>query len=219
MRNNSAAVVVLSIVVVILTSTLVAILIFPDFDTGIRDTLTALLGEAAADAVTVISGLIVIIGAAFAIVRRIWPTGAKDQQELSSSDEVPSIPRWQPPESDSMGAETAWKDAEDVARQINEFVHERQSEDPLRNENIPGNMESPEYKELMKRYDAHMDETLRLYSLNLLPEVIRVRDALSEFGIKDSELESLFQRPKKYAHLETLYTRLWEMAARLKRRT
>jgi hypothetical protein len=108
-------------------------------------------------------------------------------------------------------------DARNAARQIRWFTNERNEDDPFSREEIPKNMESPEYKALEARYDEHMNETRRLYRSDHLPTVVGVRDAFADLGIRDPELDRLHENPKNYSELRILADRLITMADSLPR--
>ena len=115
------------------------------------------------------------------------------------------------------GVRTLRDDARNAARQIRKFTNERDEDDPFHREEIPNNMESPEYKALAARYDEHMNETRRLYRSNHLPTVVGVRDAFADLGIRDPELDRLHENPKNYSDLRTLADRLSAMGDSLAR--
>jgi len=108
-------------------------------------------------------------------------------------------------------------DARNAARQIRRFTNERKEDSPFHREEIPRNMDSPEYKALAARYDEHMNETRRLYRSDHLPTVVGVRDAFADLGIGDPELDRLHENPKNYSELRTLADRLIAMADSLAR--
>jgi hypothetical protein len=110
------------------------------------------------------------------------------------------------------GVRTLRDDARNAARQIRRFTNERDEDDPFHREEIPKNMESPEYEALAARYDEHMNETRRLYRSDHLPTVVKVRDAFADAGIRDPELDRLHENPKYYRELRTLADRLIAMA-------
>jgi hypothetical protein len=104
-----------------------------------------------------------------------------------------------------------------VARQVRAFVQERDEDDPFHREEIPRNSDSPEYKDLAARYDAHVEVTRGLYRKNHLPDVARVRDALADRGMTDPELDRLYESPRNYNEMRTLADRLVAMADSLSR--
>jgi hypothetical protein len=115
------------------------------------------------------------------------------------------------------GVQALRDDARNVARQIRRFTNERNEDDPFSHEEIPKNMESPEYKALAARYDEHMNTTRRVYRSDHLPTVVRVRDAFADLGISDPELDRLHENPKNYSDLRTLAHRLRAMGDSLAR--
>jgi hypothetical protein len=115
------------------------------------------------------------------------------------------------------GVRTLRDDARNAARQIRRFTNERDEDSPFHREEIPKNMDSPEYEALAVRYDEHMNETRRLYRSDHLPTVVRVRDAFADLGIRDPELDRLHENPKNYSDLRTLADRLIAMADSLAR--
>ena len=115
------------------------------------------------------------------------------------------------------GVQALRDDARNVARQIRRFTNERNEDDPFSREEIPKNMESPEYKALAARYDEHMNTTRRVYRSDHLPTVVRVRDAFADLGISVPELDRLHENPKNYSDLRTLAHRLSAMGDSLAR--
>jgi hypothetical protein len=115
------------------------------------------------------------------------------------------------------GVQALRDDARNVARQIRRFTNERNEDDPFSREEIPKNMESPEYKALAARYDEHMNTTRRVYRSDHLPTVVRVRDAFADRGISVPELDRLHENPKNYSDLRTLAHRLSAMGDSLAR--
>jgi len=109
------------------------------------------------------------------------------------------------------GVRTLPDDARNAARQIRSFTNERDDDDPFHREEIPKDMDSPEYEALAARYDEHMNETRRLYRSDYLPTVVGVRDAFADLGIRDPELDRLHETPKNYSDLRTLADRLSAM--------
>jgi hypothetical protein len=115
------------------------------------------------------------------------------------------------------GVRTLRDDARNAARQIRRFTNERDEDSPFHREEIPKNMDSPEYEALAARYDEHVNETRRLYRSDHLPTVVRVRDAFADLGIRDPELDRLHENPKNYSDMRTLADRLIAMADSLAR--
>ena len=115
------------------------------------------------------------------------------------------------------GVQALRDDARNVARQIRRFTNERNEDDPFSREEIPKNMESPEYKALAARYDEHMNTTRRVYRSDHLPTVVRVRDAFADLGISVPELDRLHENPRNYSDLRTLAHRLSAMGDSLAR--
>ncbi len=105
-----------------------------------------------------------------------------------------------------------------LAQQVSDFVHYCEQRSPFHTGDIPRNMESPEYKELSKQYNAHIDEMRERYRSEFRPEVIRVRGALSEHGITDAQLDQVYERPRTFKETEAIALRLYDMAGRLERR-
>src|SRR5215218_630187 len=58
------------------------------------------------------------------------------------------------------GVRTLRDDARNAARQIRRFTNERDEDDPFHREEIPKDMDSPEYEALAAHYDEHLTETL-----------------------------------------------------------
>ena len=115
------------------------------------------------------------------------------------------------------GVRTLPDDARNAARQIRRFTNERDEDDPFHREEIPKNLDSPEYKALEARYDEHLNETRRLYRSDHLLTVVGVRDAFADLGIRDPELDRLHENPKNYSNLRTLADHLSAMGDSLAR--
>jgi hypothetical protein len=94
-------------------------------------------------------------------------------------------------------------------------------QDPLNDEDDEAIVSTshPRHAEVMGKYGQHVDEMLRQYRRDLLPDVVQVRGALQEVGISDSQFERVYTNPKKYEDIEAIAERLWDMAGRLDRRT
>lgn len=120
--------------------------------------------------------------------------------------------------SDTQAARRLLDETRTLAQQVSDFVHYYEQRSPFHKESIPGNMESPEYKELAERYNAHIDEMRDRYRSQFRPEVIRVRGALSEHGITDAQLDQVYERPRTFKETEAVALRLYDMAGRLERR-
>lgn len=105
-----------------------------------------------------------------------------------------------------------------VARQVSDLAHNYRQRSPFRSAGRqPLDMGSPEYRDMSDRYSAHVDEMQGRYRSEMLPEVIRVRGALADFGITDAQLDGIYQRPQTFEQVEAIAERLWDMAGRLDR--
>jgi hypothetical protein len=120
-------------------------------------------------------------------------------------------------ESEARAREEARKDAQDVARGLNLWSHDRMLNDPFsRAEDPPTDTGSPEYRELSTRYDEYMNESERQYQNDFLPDVARVRATLGEHNIRDALLDKYYSRPRTHEQYRTVAEQLWDMSVRLK---
>ncbi len=74
---------------------------------------------------------------------------------------------------------------------------------------------TPEHEKLDAEEDAYVRETYQLYTEDLRDEVVSVRYALADIGMRDPELDRLYPRPHTYLKLEALAARLNTIADRL----
>jgi TIR domain len=115
-------------------------------------------------------------------------------------------------------SERVYLNSEELARKLNEWAHQRKLDDPFSQaQDIPNDMDSPEWKELSDKYDNHMDETERQYQREFLPEIARARAALASYGVKDSLFDRVYSRPRKYDDYRTVSEQLWEMSGELRK--
>lgn len=120
-------------------------------------------------------------------------------------------------ESEASAREEARKDAQDVARRLNLWSHDRMLNDPFsRAEDPPTDTDSPEYRELSTRYDEYMNEAERQYQNEFLPDVARVRATLREYNIRDALLDKYYSRPRTHEQYRSVAEQLWDMSVRLK---
>lgn len=119
---------------------------------------------------------------------------------------------------DTQVARRLLDETRNLAQRVSDFVHDYEHRSPFHKEEIPNNMDSPEYKDLAQRYDGHVDEMRERYRSELRPEVIRLRGALSEHGITDAQLDQVYERPRTFKETEAVALRLYDMAGRLERR-
>lgn len=111
-------------------------------------------------------------------------------------------------------------DARSLAVRMNEWLTNRQLDDPIRNapDEAIVDPNHPEHERVMGSYDTHIEETIRQYKRDFLPEVVEARGALAEHGVIDSAFDRIYTDPKRYDDIKTIFEQLFDMAGRLRRK-
>jgi hypothetical protein len=191
----------------------IVLLAFPSVGNLVRDGIGSVFGgETLLDIIGGISGIIGIFGAAIWVYEKLSNRSRTVSVDAGNVTPVSPQPTTELQSKNDDETRRVREEARTVARQVRAFVHERDEDDPFSREEIPMNMESPEYKAIAARYDTHMEQTRRLYRTNHLPDVARVRDAFADLGITDPELDRLHENPRNYNEMRTLAARLVTMA-------
>jgi hypothetical protein len=196
-----------ALVIIDLAALLVVVIAFPDVGSMIR----SVFDKRTWKILGIVSIIISILG--FFGISVPWVWGKLWGQPGGRVTEAPV----QPDAHRKQAARNIQDDVRTVARQISDLAYDYRQRSPFRVEDVPSDAESPEYREVSQRYDAHKDEMRRHYRSNLLPEVVRLRGALAEYGITDAQLDALYQRPRTFEETEVVALRLFDMAGRLER--
>jgi hypothetical protein len=196
----------------------IVLLAFPSVGNLVRAGIGSVFGgETLLDIIGGISGIIGIIGAGVWVYEKRSKHRRTVSVDAGNATPVSPQPASELQSKNDDETRRVRDEGRTVARQVRAFVHERDEDDPFSREEVPMNMDSPEYKAIAARYDIHMDETRRLYRTNHLPDVARVRDAFADLGITDPELDRLHENPRNYNEMRTLAARLITMADSLSR--
>ncbi len=189
-----------------LAALLVIVLIFPDIGAAVRDWLASLFSDVAARVIGVLAGLATIAAL-------ILPPLVRTIRERGGPSTGTSTTRG--PEVDAVRAVRT--EAREMARRLQAFVADRRAGSPINQypgANLP--LEgTPEHEKLDAEEDAYVRETYQLYTEDLRDEVVSVRYALADIGMRDPELDRLYPRPHTYLKLEALAARLNTIADRL----
>jgi hypothetical protein len=190
------------------------LLAVPDIGDAIRGIVVFLFGERGSRYIGTILGILSLLAVFGAIVRWILVRSNTE----TTLPPTPAQGTQAPPAAPAIRTETDGREEEvdrtrtsarRISRELSAFTQERREDDPFhRADDIPSDMDSPEYKAIVAQYDTDMQETRRLYRTNHLPDVARVRDAFADLGVTDPELDRLYENPRNYTDMRTLAARL-----------
>src|SRR5215210_3793239 len=134
-----------ALVIIVLAALLVVVIAFPAAGAMIR----SVFSERTWKILGLVSIIISILG--FFGITVPWVYGALRGQ---LGDRVREAPL--PPDHNRVQAARSVRDeVRTVARQVSDLAYDYRQRSPFRTEHVPANSESPEYRELSRRYDAH----------------------------------------------------------------
>lgn len=211
-------------VIALLSGLVIILIFFPSVGATLRAPVVYAFGETASGIIGGVFGTLAIIGGL------IWFIRWSSQQSLGASRrslQGPPANSAPPPTVTTSTPQSSVEENErkqrvhdrvdQLATRVSEIADAYSKRSPFNGIGRQIDMESPEGREISRRYGAHIDEMRSKYRSEILPEATKVRGALADLGITDAQFDTVFRQPKTFEHVETVAERLWDMAGRLER--
>ena|SRR5215218_6461853 len=204
-----------------LVALVITLIAFPSVGDAIRGIVGSVFGGKTL--LGILGGVASIIGIISALV---WVYQKLFQRAGTASQATPVTEQSSQTNERTEAVHRLVAETNEVAQRVSDFAAEYDRRSPFKvqpGEAFRMDFESPEYQADQQRktekYDALVDEMRERYRVELRPAVTRVRGALVEQGITDTQLDEIYRQPKNDKALDNIAHLLWDMAGRLERRS